>query len=737
MGSDERSESPYYLAAGAIAIFNPTGVVSRKVKGRSCGSVGLCKGALEERAAGAERVAPRDFDCAESSRKAESLFESLGEEARHEVPPLNQALLYHISHRYREAVPLYREALRHFKGGGGEVRLASTVLNLAALYQEIGKYRRSLKLYKASLNLARRVNDLPLIARVSNSLGNLFLVLGDYKESERFLYYSLALSKNHRIDPLHAHNKLLIGLLRLKKRDYRGAIRSFLQARRGFEQVEDRNLVLLATIQLASAYLEKNDYSLSREYLRKAWQGMRGPNRRELAMLATLLRARLSRVEKGRGRGAPLGLLGKVEDYFVGIGRKEMVWEVYYEMGKVYEQGGRVDLARVYFMKAKETIEELAEEVPKAIYPSYLHDRHRREVFASLSFLESESSFKGRSAVGGKKSVSIIGRSRRMLDFLESIDAVAKSDITALIEGETGTGKDLIARYIHQKSRRSDRPFVVIDCGALSPHLIESELFGHEEGAFTGAYKRKIGKFEGAKGGTICLDEVGNLSFDIQGKLLRFLQEKEFTRVGGNRRIHVDVRVISTTRKDLRREVFERRFREDLFYRLNAYVVVVPPLRERKEDIPLLVEHFLKKHTRMTEGRLVEIDDDALKALMKHNFPGNVRELENEVIRASVLAGKEGRIKKDMLSETVRGRRPNVSYGPTHGTLVQLLENTEREIVTQALEARGWSIGKTAKDLGVTRVGLYKKLKRLGIENPRARPATVQHFSLLPPLPPL
>ncbi len=227
----------------------------------------------------------------------------------------------------------------------------------------------------------------------------------------------------------------------------------------------------------------------------------------------------------------------------------------------------------------------------------------------------------------------IIGKSKKMQDLFELVDSVSGTDVTVLIEGETGTGKELVARAIHQRSTRNRGPFVVVNCSALSPFLLESELFGHGKGAFTGAIKDKKGKLEIADGGTLFLDEISEISNEAQLKLLRFLQSREFERVGETKTRVVDIRVIGATNRDLKNMVREEKFREDLFYRLNVIPARVPPLRERREDIPLLVEHFIQKHRKINPG-VEGVSRRGLRNLIEHNWPGNVRELENAIMYA-------------------------------------------------------------------------------------------------------
>jgi DNA-binding NtrC family response regulator len=313
---------------------------------------------------------------------------------------------------------------------------------------------------------------------------------------------------------------------------------------------------------------------------------------------------------------------------------------------------------------------------------------------------------------------NIIGRDHRMLKIFDMIDSVADTKATVLITGESGTGKSLIARAIHRASARRDKPFVEVACGALPETLLESELFGHVAGAFTGATGDKMGKFKQADGGTIFLDEISTASPGMQVKLLRVLQDFEFEQVGGTQTFTVDTRVILATNEDLGRAVAEGRFRRDLFYRINVINIGLPPLRERISDIPLLAEHFLAR-IRDDCGRDVHgFSDEVLAALQRYSWPGNVRELQN-VIERAVLLGKQEVITIGDLPTDLAAAAP-VSVGSvSNRTLKQALEGPERQIIRDVLEANNWNRHATADVLGINRTTLYKKMKRLGLEEPR------------------
>ena len=311
---------------------------------------------------------------------------------------------------------------------------------------------------------------------------------------------------------------------------------------------------------------------------------------------------------------------------------------------------------------------------------------------------------------------NIIGRDHRMVRVFDMIDSVADTKATVLITGESGTGKSLIARAIHRRSGRRDKPFVEVACGALPENLLESELFGHVAGAFTGATGDKIGKFLLASGGTIFLDEIGTASPAMQVKLLRVLQEFEFEPVGGNKTFHVDTRVILATNEDLTKNVTEGKFRQDLYYRINVINVELPNLRERIADIPVLARHFLEQVCRESGRHMRDFSDEAIAALQCYNWPGNVRELQNVVERA-VLLGKSDMVTLADLPRQLAVGAP-VRLDPIgNRSLKRALEGPERQIILDVLESNGWNRQVTAETLGINRTTLYKKMKRLGLED--------------------
>lgn len=307
---------------------------------------------------------------------------------------------------------------------------------------------------------------------------------------------------------------------------------------------------------------------------------------------------------------------------------------------------------------------------------------------------------------------NIVGKSPQMKEVLELVDSIAETNSTILIQGASGTGKEVIARAIHLKSRRRDMPFIAANCAAIPRELLESELFGHEKGAYTGATYTKKGRFEQADGGTLFLDEVGEMSLSAQVHLLRVLQEKEFRKVGGTELIKVDARIISSSNKDLEQAVKEGRFREDLFYRLNVIAIYLPKLNERKDDIPLLVDHLLTKYGLESGRGKKTMSPEAMALMMKHAWPGNVRELENVIERAVILS-KDIVIKPEYLPQIVK-KEPQGD----HRVFIQdrSLEEMEKQYIYGVLRENNWNKSKSSRILGIERMTLYHKIKKYNLD---------------------
>lgn len=316
-------------------------------------------------------------------------------------------------------------------------------------------------------------------------------------------------------------------------------------------------------------------------------------------------------------------------------------------------------------------------------------------------------------ATAAQPESNLVGSSEALREVLDAVQMVARTDATILIQGETGTGKELIARSIHEQSLRSAGPFVRVNCAAMPSGLLESELFGHERGAFTGACTQTTGRFQLAHQGTLFLDEIGELPLELQPKLLRVLQEQEFERLGSARTIRVDVRIVAATNQNLEQMVGERRFRADLFYRLNVFPITLPPLRERKDDIPALVNHFVQEFASRIHRDIRHVPDNVMEALLAHDWPGNIRELQNIIERAMILSA--GPTLRLPALPTVEHRRPEPVATVSE---VRTLADAERDHIVHVLRQVRWVVGGrdgAAARLGVPRTTLLYRMRKLGI----------------------
>ncbi|MCA9665758.1 MAG: sigma 54-interacting transcriptional regulator [Myxococcales bacterium] len=353
----------------------------------------------------------------------------------------------------------------------------------------------------------------------------------------------------------------------------------------------------------------------------------------------------------------------------------------------------------------------LARQAVLAIENARLH----QELKVAQERLQGENTYLKRKQAGVRFD-SIIGESQAMKDIFKQLAKVIDTRATVCIYGETGTGKELIASAIHTEGKRHDKMFVAQNCAALPEQLLESELFGHKKGAFTGADQDKKGLFEIADGGTLFLDEIGEMELTLQAKLLRVLQEGEVRPVGAARAKRVDVRIICATNRSLEKEVESGRFRQDLFYRLMVFPITLPPLRERKEDIPLLAQHFIQRYTTELRKSVGGTSQEAINQLLTYKWPGNVRELENEVQRLVIQVDEGAIVQPEHLSPQIRRVESMVQrIAPKKGTLKEMMESVERYLLTEALDEHGGNKTQTAATLGITREGLHKKLSKYGL----------------------
>ncbi|HUL31023.1 MAG TPA: sigma-54 dependent transcriptional regulator [Thermodesulfobacteriota bacterium] len=344
--------------------------------------------------------------------------------------------------------------------------------------------------------------------------------------------------------------------------------------------------------------------------------------------------------------------------------------------------------------------EELLAKVRVMLRIKDLHDALRKEKDKNILLAQA---LEKRYSFG-----NILGKNTRMQEIFELVSDIANTDSTVLIQGESGTGKELIARAIHFNSHRKNKRFVVANCSAYSQNLLESELFGHEKGSFTGAIRRKIGRFEMANGGTVFLDEIGEVSPPTQILLLRVLQDHRFERVGGEETIEVDVRIIAATNKNLTEEMKKGTFREDLYYRLNVIPIFVPPLRERKDDVPLLASFFLQKFSRDRGKEVTGFSPEVMEILLAHSWPGNVRELENVIDHAVIIAKQDKILPRDLPQILFQRSLPAQEF--------TTLQDFEKNLLQKTLEENHWNKHRAAKKLNINRSTLYGKIKRYGLE---------------------
>ena len=310
---------------------------------------------------------------------------------------------------------------------------------------------------------------------------------------------------------------------------------------------------------------------------------------------------------------------------------------------------------------------------------------------------------------------NILGKSKAIIGILGLINRVAEIDTRVLITGGNGTGKELVARAIHNKSARKDKPFIEVNCAAIPNELIESELFGHEKGSFTGAFQQRIGKFELANKGTIFLDEIGDMSMQAQAKVLRAIEDSRIERVGGSKKIEIDVRILSATNKDLKEEIAKNNFREDLYHRLNVIPIHIPPLSERIEDIPILIEHFVNEITSRHKKPKITFEEDAIEFLQSQQWSGNVRELRNAVERIIILTDKKILTKKDIESFFPSNLSQDENIIDGSNSFQEFKEKAEKAFIIKQLNAYDWNISKTADILEIQRSHLYNKIKKYGI----------------------
>ncbi len=582
---------------------------------------------------------------------------------------------------------------------------------------EEGEYEKALRLFKS---VAQKQ---PFSAFGHRDVGHAAFHLQDFNAALE--YYEKALKIHANLLDVHFN----IGLIHMKRGHVSDAMFSFMEA-----------LHFIHPLTPGSYYLGLFHSQESLVFQCRLNLGMLFRQRGELEKALEQYQI----VADSNSRNVPA--LGSLGDCLMALERYDEAIKVYKKALKMLPDGNEKlnlqnDLGIAYFKKGEleKAVAEFKAVLKKdpdhvnAIYnlgQVYYHEgltgrmKEDYEEFvkssknaASILFALSKSMVSAASAGKDRpvEETNLIGESPPLRRILDLLKRAAASDATVLILGENGTGKELAARAIHQQSSRHDKPFVALACSALSESLLESELFGHEKGSFTGAVGQKIGKFEAADQGTVFLDEIGEISLSTQVKLLRVLQEREFERVGGTQAVRVDIRVIAATNRDLKKAIQEGRFREDLFYRLNVIVIEMPPLREREGDLPLLVKYFLENLKASRPTRFEGISSEALAVMQRYRWPGNVRELEN-VMERIVTLNDDIIIKPEHLPEEITGATPAAGSG---GSLsippAGVLESVEKDMILRVLKESHFNKKQAATRLGISRPTLYQKIKKYRI----------------------
>ena len=593
--------------------------------------------------------------------------------------------------------------------------LAIGTLSAGAYLYKRAELGRAIDAYRECKRLFRRLGNRTQLARALHNLGILYLVCGDLSRARSHNSEAIRLAELSGAERILASALMLEGSIlgelgELERGETRLREGMLLRRKLGVERP------LEAMIELGELHLLAGDFERVRAIIEEVEQ--------VLPTLDNALFVARSALLDGRVRsGEPdvEALLSDAKRTFERLDRKLWARDAEVALGRHHHKAGRPEIARMHLLGAQKLQEAVAQTLPQPLRNSFERARPQRAVFEALEALSGPAA---RSAPRPKKSAhpTIIGRSSKLARVFKIIERVAPSDSTVLICGESGTGKELVAEAIHRSSPRAGEPFVKLNCAALVESLLLSELFGHEKGAFTGAHQRKIGRFEMAAGGTLFLDEIGDISPKTQVSLLRVLQEREFERVGGGKPIKVQARIIVATNKNLAQMVAEGTFREDLYYRLKGLTVDLPALRERPEDIPLLVEHFLAQYAAESGAALKRFDEPAQHMLQQHPWPGNIRELEN-VVRSVALFAEGAHITARELEEHSELTPASAQAAPAPepapeglgeqdllseifeqgATLAQLKIKIQREAIKRALRLNKGNITRAAQALGMKR----------------------------------
>lgn len=638
-----------------------------------------------------------------------------------DVPSIEHARIYNgigVIHfqksEYSRAERQFNLALEVLSDASDDDTLALVYKNLGNVYRIRGRLTDAVRCYEQSLSLGKRVGDIFTQAKVYNNLGTCYKQRGDLNNSIECYQKSLELKEQIGDVAGLAPSYCNLGMLYMRQEDFARAIDS---CKRGVEfakQVGNLSRVAQSYINLGEVYAWQKHFKQAID----AYQKSREIAERigDVRVVASLY-VDLAEAYCGDGNlSSAYEYYSRTLEVLEAVEIPEIRAQANYVLGLIYSQQEDWEDATKALKQASEMFEKIRDKRGVEISQEELGKAFFTQMNQKLAIQQELSS--GR--------VRLIGESKRFVEIGTILAKVAKEDAPILIRGETGTGKSILAHFIHQSSNRKNGPWVEIDCGALSETLLESELFGHERGAFTSAISAKPGKFELADHGTIFLDEIGNMSPALQKKLLRVLQEREFERVGGAETLKTDVRIITATNKDLERLVQEGQFREDLYYRINVVSITLPPLRERKQDIPLLAKHFVAKYSReYGKKSTMTISDETLELLLKYSWPGNVRELEN-VIQVAVLMTNSDVILPEHLTEKFR---PKEKFEPSGISVGMTLEEMEKKLILKTLQQTNYNVTQSAKILGISRRTLQNKFKKFQISRPGEESEKAFHAS--------
>jgi transcriptional regulator with PAS, ATPase and Fis domain len=576
----------------------------------------------------------------------------------------NLGNVYYVQGRLSDAVKCYEKSLSLGERIGDIFTQAKVYNNLGALFKKRGDLNKAIEYYQGSLNMKEQIGDVAGLAPLYSNLGMLYSRQEDFTRAIEFCQRGVEFAEQVGNLSRIAQSYVNLGAVHAWQKQFKRAVVAYQKGLQIAERIGDIRVVASIYINLAEAYCGDGNLSAASEYYNRTLEVLKA------------------------------------------VKIPEIQAQSHYVLGLIYSQQERWEEATESLNQASEMFEKIRNQDGVEISQEELGRAFLIQMNQKLAIQHELSSDGAR---------LLVGRSKKFIEIGAVLAKVAKKDTSILICGETGTGKSMIAHFIHQTSNRKNGPWVEIDCSTLSENLLESELFGHERGAFTGAFSMKPGKFELADHGTIFLDEIGNMSHTLQTKLLRVIQEREFERVGGKETLKTDVRIITATNKNLQQLVEEGQFRKDLYYRINVVSITIPPLREREEDIPLLATHFVEKYSEKDgKNPIPTISDEALELLLKYQWPGNIRELEN-VIQLAVLMTNSDVILPEHLPEILR---PKEKFEPPDISVGMTLEEMEIKLISKTLQHTNYNVTKSAKILGISRRTLQNKLKEYQISRP-------------------